>query len=171
MANLLWQVLQAFINYNFPYTRFCAHKTVLGACPCLWEIVSIKGQTCTLLIITWHSSRKYTKLVLKPLAAKTASLFQSCILLLSCRSYYFSLHDHYPPLFGPFSRASLTNLMLITAFYLCQPKHHHEPRNRIGLLSLGECLAGFEPWTFQFSSQCLNPLGHFPQLGDLGLLC
>ena len=31
-----------------------------------------------------------------PLAAKN-SLFQSCALLLSCRLYYFSLHDDYPP--------------------------------------------------------------------------
>ena len=28
---------------------------------------------------------------------KTSSLFQPCVLLLSCRLYYFSLHDDYPP--------------------------------------------------------------------------
>ena len=33
---------QAFINYNFSYTRFRARKTVLGARPCTWEIVSEK---------------------------------------------------------------------------------------------------------------------------------
>ena len=44
-----------------------------------------------------YGSRNCTKLVLKPLAAKTATLFQSCILLLSCRLYNFDLHDDYPP--------------------------------------------------------------------------
>ena len=33
---------QAFINYNFSYTRFRVRKTVLGARPCTWEIVSEK---------------------------------------------------------------------------------------------------------------------------------
>ena len=80
------------MNYNFWYTRFRARKTVLGARPCVWEIVLVNKQACTLLIMTWYGGRNCTKLVLK-----TASLFQPCVLLLSCRSYYFSLHDDYPP--------------------------------------------------------------------------
>ena len=42
----------AFINYNFPYTRFRARKTVLGARPFTWEIVHVKQETYTLLIAT-----------------------------------------------------------------------------------------------------------------------
>ena len=62
-------VLQAFINYDFLYTRFYASKTILRARPCMWEIMHIKEKTYTLLIITFRS-RNYTKLVFKPLAAK-----------------------------------------------------------------------------------------------------
>ena len=79
------------------YTRFCACKTVKGACLCMWDIVPVNEQACTLLMITWYSSRKFTKLALKLLAAKAPSLFQSCVLLLSSKLYYFSLHDNHPP--------------------------------------------------------------------------
>ena len=72
---------QAFINYNFSYARFRVRETVLGACPCTWEIVHVKEQMCTLLIITWYGGRNCTKLVLKPLVTKNG-LFQSCVLLL-----------------------------------------------------------------------------------------
>ena len=61
---------QAFINYNFLCTRFCACEDVLGPCLCAWKIVQVKEQTCTLLVIT-YGSRNYTKLVLKPLAVKS----------------------------------------------------------------------------------------------------
>ena len=49
---LIKDYVQAFINYNFSYTRFRACKTVLGARPCTLEIVPVKEQTCTLLVIT-----------------------------------------------------------------------------------------------------------------------
>ena len=82
--------IQAFINYNFLYTRFCACKTVLGAHRCTWEIVPIKEQMCTLLIITLCSNRKCTKLVLKLLAAKNGlSISVLCIAPF--------VHDGYPP--------------------------------------------------------------------------
>ena len=48
---------QAFINLNFLCMRFGAYKTVLGACLCMLEIVHVKEQTCTLLIMTWYSGR------------------------------------------------------------------------------------------------------------------
>ena len=41
---------EAFINFS--YTRFHAHKTILGAFQCTWEIVRLKEQTCVILIIT-----------------------------------------------------------------------------------------------------------------------
>ena len=43
-------IQQAFINYNFSFARFRAHKICLGARPCTWELVHVKEQTCMLLI-------------------------------------------------------------------------------------------------------------------------
>ena len=56
--------------YFFLYTRFHARKTVLGVRPCTWEIMHVKEQTCTLLIIAWHGLRNYSIVVLKSSAAK-----------------------------------------------------------------------------------------------------
>ena len=57
---------------------------------------------------------------------------------------------------------SLTHPMLITAsFYVC-PKVHWEPPNEVGSLTPAEHLVGFDPGTFRFWLQCLNPLGHSP---------
>ena len=52
------------------------------------------------------------------------------------------------PILGHSQGDSLTNPMLITAFYLCQPEDHREPRNKVGSLSPAKRLAGFEPGTF-----------------------
>ena len=57
---------------------------------------------------------------------------------------------------------NLTHPMLITAFFIFDPKGHRESRNEVGSLSLAECLVGFELGSFQFLLR-LNPLGHFPQ--------
>ena len=59
---------------------------------------------------------------------------------------------------------SLTNPMSITLFVHILPKGHQEPCNEVGSLSPADSLAGFEPGTFQFLLQCLNPLGHSPQI-------
>ena len=64
----LWH--QAFRNYNFLCTRR--------------------------ILITWYGGRNCTKLVLKPLTGKKG-LLQYCVLLLSCRLQYFSLHYDNPP--------------------------------------------------------------------------
>ena len=48
--------------------------------------------------------------------------------------------------------------MLIIAFVHTQPEGHREPRNEVGSLSPAEHLVGFEPGTFQFLLQRLNPL-------------
>ena len=45
---------------------------------------------------------------------------------------------------------SLTNPMLITMFYLLQPKGHWEPHIEVGSLSPAKHLVGFEPGTFRF---------------------
>ena len=45
---------------------------------------------------------------------------------------------------------SLTNPMLITRFYLCQPEGQQEPCSKVGSLNAAECLLGFESGTFQF---------------------
>ena len=58
----------------------------------------IKEKTCTtLLIMSLYSRRNCNKLVLNFCQLKTASLFQSCVLLVPCRLYHFSVHDDYPP--------------------------------------------------------------------------
>ena len=54
--------------------------------------------------------------------------------------------------------------MLIIAYVHIRPEGHWEPRNEVGSLSPAERLAGFEPGTFRFLFQRLNPLGHSPQL-------
>ena len=43
-----------------------------------------------------------------------------------------------------------SNLMLITTFVQFWPKDHRELSNRVGSLSLAECLQGFELGTVQF---------------------
>ena len=62
------------------------------------------------------------------------------------------------PALGHYRGDSLTHLMLITAVLHFQPKGHQEPRNKVGSLSPAEHLVGFEPGTFRFLLQCLNPL-------------
>ena len=54
------------------------------------------------------------------------------------------------PTLGHSQGDSLTNPMLIAAFYLIRPEGHREPRNEVGSLSPAERLAGFEPGTFRF---------------------
>ena len=56
---------------------------------------TVKERTCTLLIVT-YGGRKCTKLVLKPLAAKNGLSISVLCIALSCRLYYFSLHDDCP---------------------------------------------------------------------------
>ena len=66
--------------------------------------------------------------------------------------------------FSHYQGHSLSHSMLITAFAHIQPKGHQKPHNEVGSLSLAECLLMFEPGTFQFCLQCLNPLGRSPLL-------
>ena len=41
--------------------------------------------------------------------------------------------------------------------------HREPPRSEAGFLSPAEHLVGFEPGTFRFLRQCLNPLDHSPE--------
>ena len=59
------------------------------------------------------------------------------------RSLFFSNCYLAAPL-GHSQGDDLTNLMLITAFYLCWPEGHWEPHNEVGSLSPFEHLGGFE---------------------------
>ena len=70
------------------------------------------------------------------------------------------------PSLGHSQGDSLTNPMLIPAFVQGRPKGHWEPCSKVGSLSLAKHLAGFEPGTFWFWLQCLNPLGHSSLLVD-----
>ena len=54
--------------------------------------------------------------------------------------------------------------MLTTAFVQVWPEGHREPCNEVGSLSPAERLAGFEPGTFRFWLQRLNPQGHEVQI-------
>ena len=75
------------------------------------------------------------------------------------------------PTLGHSRGDSLTNPMLITAFFVhIRPEGHREPRNEVGSLSPAERLVGFEPGTFRFIVQRLNPLGHSPQKEEVKVL-
>ena len=66
--------------------------------------------------------------------------------------------------FGPLSRGQPHSPDVNHCVFLhFRPEGHREPRNEVGSLSLAEHLVGFEPGTFQFLLQRLNPLGHSPQ--------
>ena len=63
------------------------------------------------------------------------------------------------PTLGNSQKDSLTNPMLIMAFYLFQLEGHHEPRNEVESLSAAKHLAGFEPVNLVVvpeSENCLN---------------
>ena len=66
------------------------------------------------------------------------------------------------PTLSHYRGGSLTHQMLITCVLHIWPEGHREPRNGVGSIGPAERLVGFEPGTFQFWSQCLNPLGHSP---------
>ena len=77
--------------------------------------------------------------------------------------FFFNCYLAVPwPTLGHSQGDSLPNPMLIIAYVHIRPKGHREPRNEVGSLSPAERLAGFEPGTFRFLFQCLNPLGHSP---------
>ena len=77
-------------------------------------------------------------------------------------SFFFNCYLAAPrPTLGHYRGGSLTHPMLITCVLHIQPEGHQEDRSEVGSLRSAECLVGFEPGTFRFWSQCLNPLGHF----------
>ena len=72
--NVLTRFHQGFINYNFFVHHISRMQNLFGTRPCTWEIVPVKGQMFTLLIITRYGDRTCTKLLLKLLAAKNDQL-------------------------------------------------------------------------------------------------
>ena len=62
--------------------------------------------------------------------------------------------------FGPLSRGQPHSPNVNHCSIHFQPQGHREPRNKVGSLSPAEHLVGFEPRTFRFLLQHLNPLGH-----------
>ena len=87
-----------------------------------------------------------------------------CVLQFKRKSIFFNCYLAAPwPNLGHSQGDSLTNPMLITAFFHIRV-HNREPRNEVGSLSSAEHLACFEPETFRFLLQRLNPLGHSPQI-------
>ena len=62
--------------------------------------------------------------------------------------------------FGPLSRGQPHSSNVNHCSLHFQPQGHREPRNKVGSQSPAEHLVGFEPGTFRFLLQHLNPLGH-----------
>ena len=65
------------------------------------------------------------------------------------------------PTLGHYQGGSFTHPMLITCILHIRPEGHRESRSEVGSLSPAERLVGFEPGTFRFWSQRLNP-HHYP---------
>ena len=62
----------------------------------------------------------------------------------------------------PLLRRQPRSLNVNHCIFHFRPEGHQEPYNKVGYLSLAEHLLGFEPGTFRFWLQYLNPLGHSP---------
>ena len=63
--------------------------------------------------------------------------------------------------FGPLSRGQPHSPDVNHCVLHFRPEGHREPRNEVGSLSPAERLVGFEPGTFRFLLQRLNPLASF----------
>ena len=66
--------------------------------------------------------------------------------------------------FGPLSRGQPHSPDVNHCILHFRPEGHREPRSEVGSLSPVERLVGFEPGTFRFLLQRLNPLSHSPHL-------
>ena len=62
--------------------------------------------------------------------------------------------------FGPLSRGQPHSPDVNHCVLHFRPEGHWEPRSEVGSVSLAERLVGFEPGTFRFLLQHVNPLGH-----------
>ena len=70
------------------------------------------------------------------------------------------------PTLGYYWGGSLTQPMLIAFILHIRREGYRDPHSGVGSLSPAKGLVGFEPGTFRFWSQRLNPLGHSPQRVD-----
>ena len=70
--------------------------SIIKNCPKSFSILIKMSKAC---LVVSNKKLKNPKFPFSknPWQLKTSSLFQPCELLLSCRLYYFSLHDDYPP--------------------------------------------------------------------------
>ena len=76
------------------------------------------------------------------------------------RFFFFLLFGSPTANFEPLSRRQPHSPNVNHLHLHIQPEGHWQPRNKVGSLSLAKRLVGFEPETFQFWPQRLNPLGH-----------
>ena len=77
--------------------------------------------------------------------------------------FFFNCYLAAPrPTLGHYRGGSLTHPILITSVLNIRPEVHRELLSGVGSLSPAERLVGFEPETFRFWSQRLNPIGHSP---------
>ena len=139
--------------------RFCLFEQGTFS---VYIIISTKGSHVSLFLkIKKNLSRKTSQNV-----ADKSNSFHIYLFQQSMWNFFFFFNCYLVvprPTLGHSQGDSLTNPMLITAFVHIRPEGHREPRNEVGSLSPAERLAGFEPGTFQFLLQRLNPLGHSPQ--------
>ena len=114
------------------------------------------------LMISLFSSKVRLGLPYKSSFTKVCSLKLDKFLLIIF--FFFNCYLAAPrQILGHYRGDSLTHPMLITAvFFTFLTQGHWEPRNEIGSLSPAERLVGFEPGTFRYLLQRLNPLGHSP---------
>ena len=70
--------------------------SVIKNCPKSFSIPITMSKACLLVSNKKFKNPKFP-FPKNPWQLKTSFLFQPCVLLLSCRLYYFSLHDDYPP--------------------------------------------------------------------------
>ena len=68
--------------------------------------------------------------------------------------------------FGPLSWGQPHWLNVTHCIFYFRPKSHWEPHNKVGSLRPAEHLVGFEPRTFWFWLQGINPLSHSPQVSQ-----
>ena len=93
--------------------------------------------------------------------------FQIIIELVSFWYVFFYVFLAAPrPTLGHYRGSSLIHPMLITCTLDIRPEGHREPCNEVGSLGLAERLVRFEPGTFRFWSQRLNPLDQSPQMKE-----
>ena len=110
----------------------------------------------------FHCEQKFTKSRVTSSETTSINIFNNYFVNFF---FFFKLLFGCPTAnFGPLSRGQPHSPDVNHCVLHFRPEGHREPRNEVGSLSPAERLVGFEPGTFWFLLQRLNPLGHSPQI-------